>query len=379
MALAGETGEALAEAAGGSTAAAAPGPQGVVRADNLGSFLRPAYLLEAVAAGASGAELRAIQDRAIEEVLTLQLQLGLRIVTDGEFRRKHFFSTLDDVVEGLDPEGFVRHHRDRDGTPAEVRTPAPVGRLRRTAHLADVEYDFVAARAGRPVKVTIPSPSLLALYWTAEASGRAYPTREEYRAHLVELMRDDALELARRGVAQIQLDAPHYAYLQEVLAGVDDRDAKLRELVEVDNAVLRDCAGVTRCLHICRGNMRGRFTGTEPYDGFAHAILPYAEYERVLLEYDDERSGGFAPLRHLRPDAVAVLGLVTTKRGELEAADELRARIDEASRHVPLERLALSTQCGFASNALGNEISEPEQRAKLELVIGVARDVWGSA
>jgi 5-methyltetrahydropteroyltriglutamate--homocysteine methyltransferase len=223
----------------------------------------------------------------------------------------------------------------------------------------------------------MPAPSLLAIYWNPERSVEVYPTREDYRRHLVELMREDAIELARRGVAQIQLDAPHYAYLQEVLADIGDRDAKLRELVEVDNEVLRDL-DVTRCLHICRGNMRGRFTGTEPYDGFAHAILPHAEYERLLLEYDDERSGGFAPLRHLRPDAVAVLGLVTTKQSELEPAAELRARIDEASRHIPLERLALSTQCGFASNSLGNEVSMADQRAKLELVIDVAREVWGS-
>lgn len=164
-----------------------------------------------------------------------------------------------------------------------------------------------------------------------------------------------------------------------MLPDVEDRDAKLRELVEVDNEVLRGLDGVTRCLHICRGNMRSRFTGTEPYDGFAHAVLPYAEYDRILLEYDDERSGGFAPLRHLREDAIAVLGLVTSKRAEMESAEELKARIDEASRSVPLERLAVSTQCGFASNSLGNEISEAAQRAKLELVIAVAEEVWGSA
>jgi len=351
----------------------------IVRADNLGSFLRPGYLLEARAAAVTASELRAVEDRAIAEVVRLQEDLGLRTVTDGEFRRKHFFSTLNDVVEGIDAEGYVRHHRDRDGTPAEVRTPTPVARLRRTGYLADVEYDYVRSLTMLPIKVTMPSPSLLAMYWSAEKAGAAYPTREAYRDHLVELMREDAVELARRGVEQIQLDAPHYAYLQEILSDVGDRDGMLRELVEVDDAVLRGLDGVTRCLHICRGNMRGRFTGTEPYEGFAHAVLPYAEYERILLEYDDERSGGFAPLRYLRGEAVAVLGLVTTKRPQLESVDELKARIEDASRYVPLERLALSTQCGFASNALGNEISVDAQRAKLELVIDIAHDVWGSA
>ncbi len=348
----------------------------IVRADNLGSFLRPQSLLDA-AASANG-DLRTLQDRAIVKVIALQEAVGLPIVTDGEFRRKHFFSTLDGVLDGIDPEGYVRHHRDADGRPLEVRTPTPVRRLERIGWLADVELDFVRDHTNLPVKVTMPAPSLLAVYWSPEISGAAYPTREGYRDHLVELMREDALELARRGVAQIQLDAPQYAYLQDVMADVGDRDAKLRELVEADNGVLAGLEGVTSALHICRGNMRSRFTGTEPYDGFAHAVLPHAEYDRVLLEYDDERSGGFAPLRHLRDGAVAVLGLVTTKRADMESHDELLARIEDAARHVPLGRLALSTQCGFASNALGNEITPEAQRAKLELVVALAREVWGT-
>jgi len=347
-----------------------------VRADNLGSFLRPQSLLDA-AARANG-DLRTLQDAAIVNVIALQESVGLPIVTDGEFRRKHFFSTLTGVLDGIDPEGYVRHHRDRDGRPLEVRTPTPVRRLERIGWLADVEFDFVREHTDLPVKVTMPAPSLLAVYWSPQLSGAAYPSREAYRDHLVELMREDAVELARRGVTQIQLDAPQYAYLQEVMADVGDRDAKLRELVEADNGVLAGLDGVTSALHICRGNMRSRFTGTEPYDGFAHAVLPHADYDRVLLEYDDERSGGFAPLRHLRDGTVAVLGLVTTKRAEMESHDELLARIEDAARHVPLEQLALSTQCGFASNALGNEITPEAQRAKLELVVALAREVWGT-
>ena len=349
-----------------------------IRVDNLGSFLRPPDLLAARAAKPSAEDLRGAEDRAIEEVLAFQEGLGLRVVTDGEFRRNHFFSTLDDVVDGLDPEGFVRHHRDEQGNLAEVRTPTPVRRLQRTGYLADVELDFVAAHTDREIKVTMPAPSLLSVYWSEELSPGAYATRELYRDHLVELMHEDAVELARRGAAHIQLDAPHYAYLQEVLKDTVDRDAKLRELVEADNGVLRGIEGITGGLHVCRGNMRSRFTGTEPYDGFAHSILPYAEYDRILLEYDDERSGGFAPLRHLRADAIAVLGLVTTKRATMESPDELRERIAQAAEYVPLERLALSTQCGFASNALGNEIDAGAQRAKMELVMEVAGDVWGS-
>jgi 5-methyltetrahydropteroyltriglutamate--homocysteine methyltransferase len=351
----------------------------VVRADNLGSFLRPPYLLEARRRGVTGDELRTIEDSAIVEVIRLQEDVGLRILTDGEFRRRLFFSTVESLFDGIDPEGFVRTHRDEAGIVEEVRTPTPAARLERRGYLADVELDFVLAHTDRPVKVTMPSPSLLDVYWTEERSGAAYPTREAYLEHLIELMHEDAVELAARGVAHIQLDAPHYAYIQAVLPDIADRNATLRRLVERDNEVLRGIEGITRCLHICRGNYKSRYTGTEPYDGFAASILPYAEFDRLLLEYDDERSGGFSPLRHAREDTTVVLGLVTTKRSNLESADELEARIDEASRYVPLERLALSTQCGFGSTAEGNLITPEAQRQKLELVVQVARDVWGNA
>jgi 5-methyltetrahydropteroyltriglutamate--homocysteine methyltransferase len=350
-----------------------------VRADNLGSLLRPAYLLEARSEGLSGAELRAVEDRAVLEVLALQEAVGLPLVTDGELRRRLFFSTVEQTFDGIDPEGFVRSHRDEAGNVEELRTPAPVARLVRRGWLAEAETAFVLHNTSLAVKVTMPSPSLLAAYWTEERSGQAYPTREAYLEHLVELMHEDARELAARGVAHIQLDAPHYAYIQTVMPDVADRDATLRRLVEHDNRVLRGVDGVTSCLHICRGNYKSRFTGTEPYDAFAASILPCAEFDRLLLEYDDERSGGFAPLCHAREGATVVLGLVTTKRPAMEAPDELKRRIEEASRYVPLERLAVSTQCGFGSTAEGNLISPEAQRAKLELVVEVARDVWGHA
>jgi 5-methyltetrahydropteroyltriglutamate--homocysteine methyltransferase len=309
----------------------------------------------------------------------MQEAVGLPIVTDGEFRRRLFFSTVEGSFAGIDPEGYVRTHRDEAGNVEELRTPVPVARLERRAHLTDLELDFLRGITDRPVKVTMPSPSLLGVYWTEAQSGRAYPTRAAYVEHLVELMHEDAVELAARGAAHIQLDAPHYAYIQLLMPHVTDRDATLRALVQCDNRVLRGIPGVTRSLHICRGNYKSRFTGTEPYEGFAASILPFAEFDRLLLEYDDERAGGFAALRHAREDATVVLGLVTTKRSDLESVDELKARIEEASRYVPLERLALSTQCGFGSTAEGNLITPEAQRAKLELVVAVARDVWGYA
>jgi 5-methyltetrahydropteroyltriglutamate--homocysteine methyltransferase len=349
-----------------------------VRADNLGSLLRPDYLLRARGEDLPADELRAVEDRAIEEAIALQQDVGLPVVTDGEFRRRFFFSTIEVLVEGIDPQGYVRHHQDEHGVAQELRTPTPVARLERIATLAQYEAEFVRERTDRLVKVTMPSPSLLSVYWK-EGDEHGYESQEAYLDHLVELMNEDVRALAAAGVDQVQLDAPHYAYIQKVVPGVEDRSAKLRELVEIDNRVFAGVEGITTALHICRGNDRSHFTGTEPYDEFAAAILPNTVAQRLLLEYDDERSGGFAPLQHVRDDQVVVLGLVTTKRSDMESADELKQRIEEASAYVPLERLALSTQCGFGSNAEGNAITPEAQRAKLELVVSVATDVWGHA
>ena len=350
-----------------------------VRADNLGSLLRPSYLLEARAKDLAPQELRAVEDRAILEAIKLQEDAGLPIVTDGEYRRRFFFSTVEVLVDGIDPLGFVRHHRDDEGVEHELRTPTPVARLSRIATLADFELNFTRAHTDHLVKVTMPSPSLLVNYWKEGVSEEAYSSKDAYLDHLIELMNEDAKALAAAGADHIQLDAPHYAYIQRIMSDVEDRNATLRRLVEHDNRVFDGLEGVTTALHICRGNDRSHFTGTEPYDDFAAAIFPHTAAQRLLLEYDDERSGGFKPLRWVREDQHVVLGLVTTKRSDMETAEELRQRIEEASEYLPLERLALSTQCGFGSNSEGNAITYEAQRAKLELVVRVAGEVWGHA
>jgi 5-methyltetrahydropteroyltriglutamate--homocysteine methyltransferase len=350
-----------------------------IRADNLGSLLRPSYLLDARHEELPQEELRPIEDRAIEEAIDLQEAVGLRVVNDGEYRRRFFFSTIEVLYAGIDPTGFVRHHQDFEGVQHELRTPTPVARLQRRGSLVEYEFDFVRTHTDRLVKVTLPCPSMFPNYWVDGVSDRAYPDRDVYLEHLVELMNEDARALAAAGVDYIQLDAPHYAYIQKVRPGVVDRDATLRELIALDNQVLAGVDGPITGIHICRGNDRSHFTGTEAYDDLARSIFPHVAAERLLLEYDDERSGGFEPLRWARDDQVVVLGLVTTKRSDLETADELKQRIDEASRYVPLERLALSTQCGFGSNAEGNDITWDAQRRKLELVVQVATEVWGSA
>jgi 5-methyltetrahydropteroyltriglutamate--homocysteine methyltransferase len=350
-----------------------------VRADNVGSLLRPRYLLEARAADLPPEELRAVEDRAIVEAIRLQEEVGLPVVTDGEYRRRFFFSTVEEIMDGVDPTGFVRHHRDFEGVEHELRTPTPVSRLSRRSTLAQYEIEFARRHTDRPLKLTMPAPSVLVGYWKEGVSNLAYASKDEYYDHLVELMNEDAKAAVAAGADVIQLDAPHYAYIQKFMAGVEDRDATLRRLVTRDNGVFEGLDGVTTALHICRGNDRSHFTGTEPYDEFAQSIFPHTAAQRLLLEYDDERSGGFKPLRWTRDDQAVVLGLVTTKRSDMETADELKQRIDEASKYLPLERLALSTQCGFASNAVGNEISYDAQRAKLELVVRVASEVWGDA
>jgi 5-methyltetrahydropteroyltriglutamate--homocysteine methyltransferase len=351
-----------------------------VRADNLGSLLRPPYLLEARKQGLPRDELRAIEDRAVEEAIRFQEDVGLPVVTDGEYRRRFFFSTVEAIMEGIDPLGFVRHHRDFEGVEHELRTPTPVARLRRTTTLADYEIAFTRAHTDRRVKLTMPAPSVLAGYWTEGVSNAGYASKDEYYEHLIELMNEDAKAAVAAGADYVQLDAPHYAYIQKFMTGVEDRDATLRELVVQDNRVFEGVdGGVTTAVHICRGNDRSHFTGTEPYDEFAASIFPHTAAQRLLLEYDDERSGGFKPLRFVRDDQTVVLGLVTTKRSAMESADELKQRIEDASLYVPLERLALSTQCGFASNVEGNDITYDAQRAKLELVVQVATDVWGHA
>ena len=349
-----------------------------VRADNLGSLLRPAAVRASYEGTVPSAEARAVQDAAIADAIAHQERVGLPVITDGEFRRRHFFSTLLEVTDGLDEHGYVRRHRDADGAWQEVRTPAPVRRLTRTGTLADLELAFVRAHTERQVKVTLPAPSLLACYWNPDTSRDAYPTREDYFEHVLELTAEDVAALAAGRADHVQLDAPHYCYLATIRPDLDDPDAALRQLVRRDQEVFDGVDGVTSAIHVCRGNNRSRFVGTDPYDAFAPSLFGELRVDRVLLEYDDDRAGGFDALRLLPDDVTAVLGLLTTKRSAMESRDDLRARIADAASVLPLDRLALSTQCGFASDGDGNDITEDAQWAKLALVAELAEEVWGA-
>ena len=349
------------------------------RADNVGSFLRPRYLLDARHQQLPAEALRPIEDRAIAEVLQLQEEVGLSVVTDGEFRRKLFFSTVVEVADGFDPEGYERFHRDKAGNVERFGVPTPVHRLSRKASLVDTELAFVRQHSDKPVKVTMPSPSMFLNYWTVGASDRAYPSKEDFLDDLIAIMNEDAKALASAGAAYLQIDAPQYTYVGDpaIRPDVQDPAAELRRLLANDRRVLDGVTGVVTGLHLCRGNYKSKFTGTKPYADFAEVVFQEAPFDRLLLEYDDERSGGFEPLRHLRSDMTVVLGLVTSKSPRLESRDDLLRRIDAAAQYVPIERLALSTQCGFASVDQGNEIDQDAQRAKLELVVQIASEVWG--
>lgn len=353
------------------------------RADNLGSFLRPPYLLEARRQGLPAAHLRELEDRAITEVIRMQEEAGLPIVTDGEFRRKLFFSTVVEVADGFDPEGNDRFHRDEAGHELHFGVPAPVARLRRKASLVDAEFAYTRSQTTRPIKVTMPAPSLLRLYWKEGRSDQAYPGpagKDQFMDDLIALMNEDAQALAAAGAAYLQLDAPHYTYMTDprIRPDITDPLGALREMIALDNRVFADVKGVVTAMHLCRGNYRSLFTGTKPYDDYAEVVFREPQVQRLLLEYDDYRSGDFAPLRHVPADKTIVLGLVTTKQSTLEQEDDLLRRIDQATHYLPLDRLALSTQCGFASTEEGNDITPDAQRAKLALVVRVAEKVWGT-
>jgi 5-methyltetrahydropteroyltriglutamate--homocysteine methyltransferase len=362
----------------------------IYRSDVVGSLLRPAYLKEARRRHAAGelsdAEFKRIEDRAVDEAIALQVQAGLAVISDGEMRRYAFFGHLIDCVEGFDKfGGWAIPFRDEQGNELIFKRPVVVSRLRWRRHLCSEEFTYLRARADRPAKATLISAQQAAAYYDPEKSKGAYPTIEAYLADVVDILRGEVEELIRLGCTYIQIDAPQYAALLDpaIREGYrqrgNDPDRLLERCIELDNAVIGDHPGITFGLHLCRGNNQSKFYASGGYEPIAAQVFRRTRFQRFLLEYDDERSGGFEPLRHVPDDRVVVLGLVTTKKPALENKEELKRRIQEATAFVPLERLALSPQCGFASTEEGNLISSADQEAKLRLVAETAREVWGGS
>jgi 5-methyltetrahydropteroyltriglutamate--homocysteine methyltransferase len=362
------------------------------RSDVVGSLLRPPELLDARERHARGdladAELERAENEAVDDALRLQENAGLDVVTDGEMRRLSFQSQMTEAVEGFgewDLDAFLwGEWRSEELGELRVERPpiAVVGKLRRKRFLSAHEFAYARDRTRRTLKVTLPSPSLFANFWDPERSAGAYAKLEDFLVDAAEILRQEVDELVRLGARYVQLDAPHYPLLidERYRAFYESRgwpaERWLELGLELDNVVIGDRAGVTFGFHLCRGNQASRWLVSGGYEWLADRIFPRIQADRLLLEYDDPRSGGFEPLASVPEDKTVVLGLVTTKTSRLEPVDELTARLREASRFVPLDRLAVSPQCGFATSVLGNALSFADQRAKLEIVAEAARAVW---
>jgi 5-methyltetrahydropteroyltriglutamate--homocysteine methyltransferase len=357
------------------------------RSDVVGSLLRPQYLLDAREQHERGqlapSEFKRIEDRAVDEAVALQQDAGLDVVTDGEMRRYAFFGHLVESLEGFDKfGGWSITFRDGHGHDAALQRPVVVEKLRWRRQMSVEEFTYLRGRTARPVKITLVSAQQAAAYYDADKSRAAYPTRDAYLADLVDFTRREIQELQRLGCQYIQIDAPQYAALLDdtIREGYrqrgSDPDKMLAACIELDNAIIAGHHGITFGIHICRGNHKSMFYASGGYDRIAKEIFSRARFDRFLLEYDDERSGTFEPLRYVPEDRVVVLGLVSSKTATLESAADLHARIEEAARIVPLDRLALSPQCGFASTQEGNRLTPKDQRQKLALVARVAKEVW---
>lgn len=362
------------------------------RAEHVGSLLRPAEVLQARAAHAEGRlpleELRAVEDRAILHVLEKQSRLGLDVVTDGEMRRGSWLTDMADAVEGFVSERVPLEWKGPGGGVEGSTANAAGAKLRKVRKMTGHEVPFLKKNAHAPFKVTLPAPSnFMQISYKTGITEKFYPTHADLLADLVEIVRDDVQWLVSEGVQYIQFDAPYYSHYLDPQRQASMRKTGLDPYKELEYAIAGDNAamrgvprgGVTFALHVCRGNSRSRWYAEGGYDAIAEKLFGLLQVDRFLLEYDTERSGGFEPLRLVPRGKSVVLGLITTKDPKLESQSELQRRIEEASKFVPLENLALSPQCGFASVAAGNLLSVDEQWKKLELVVDTARKVWGAA
>jgi 5-methyltetrahydropteroyltriglutamate--homocysteine methyltransferase len=373
----------------------------VFRADQIGSFLRPPNLLAARADHDAGrinaAQLKAIEDQAILDVLEMQRQVGIDVYSDGEFRRSWFSSAFADSIEGIitDPDAVFNPSWQGEYGDQANATAAAIGfgeqmvasKLRQVRRFTAHESEFLQQHAPGPFKITLPGVMTRAASWYRPGvTDKFYPKREDLIYEVAGMLRNEVRALIEEGVSYIQLDSLRYAIQlsdectrQQLIEAGEDVETLLDETIAVDNFTLQDAkgAGATIALHMCRGNNRSAWRSQGGYDVIADKAFSQLHVDRFLLEYDTDRAGGFAPLRFVPDDKMVVLGLISSKDPRLESQDVLRRRIDEAAQYVPLERLALSPQCGFASTAPGNQLTQDEQRRKLELVVDTARKVWG--
>ena len=364
-------------------------------ADVVGSLIRPPELIAAredVAAGRiAPSEFKRIEDSAVDTAVAAQEEAGLEVLTDGEMRRLSFQSQMPEAVEGFgefDIDAFLWGDWRGDERVGDLHKERPatlgvVGPLRRKRHLSAEEFTYLRGRTARLAKITLPSPSLFANFWSPVKSVAAYSTLDAFLSDVARIIRDEIEELIRLGATYIQLDAPHYplvldptwaAFYKSQARSMEDWIA---QGIELDNAVMDGFPEAVFAFHLCRGNQGGRWLAEGGYDRLVEPVLRRVNAQRLMLEYDDERSGSFEPLRSVPDDKTVALGLVTTKSPHAETQSELAARIAEAARHFPREQLALSPQCGFGTSIVGNPLTIEQQNAKLRIVAETASYVWG--
>jgi 5-methyltetrahydropteroyltriglutamate--homocysteine methyltransferase len=360
------------------------------RADHIGSLLRPAELLQARGANMSRDQLRAMEDKHILRLLERQKDLGFKIFTDGELRRNNFMSDFNDAVEGID-EGVAVARNWQTGAGSVPRVSAVPGtvvaKIKQRRRLTEHEFDFLRRESPGDVKMTLPTANQFpAIYYKKGISDKVYPTHSDFLWDIVPVIKAEITALSHQGAQYVQIDAPRYSYYIDPKwrsyvkseMGLDPDNA-LDEAIRADNACLE---GVKRdggilAIHLCRGNNRSQWYAEGGYDAIAEKLFGQLNVDSFLLEYESERAGTFEPLRFVPRGKTVVLGLISSKLPELESSDQLARRVEEASKYVPLENLAISPQCGFASTMEGNLLSEEQQWQKLKLVVETAKEVWG--
>lgn len=373
------------------------------RADQVGSLLRPKELLEAIRSGVATEKLRELEDQQILRVLGRQKDLGFKIFSDGEFRRRGFMSDFHESVSGLDMESAIDRNWQNAGAGGSAAAATPTSRpvagvvvekIRLIKRMTSHEVEFLKRHSPGDIKITLPSANQFpAISYRKGISDKIYPTHSALLWDIVPIIKSEIQALLKDGVKYIQIDAPRYSYFIDPKwrqyvhdeMGVNPDDA-LSEAIRADNACLegaRDQAmtrgGVVLAIHLCRGNNRSQWYAQGGYDPIAEKVFSQLDVDAFLLEYESERAGTFEPLRFVPRGKTVVLGLISSKLPQLEPQDQVVRRIEEATKYVPLENLALSPQCGFASTMDGNLLTEEEQWSKLDLVVKTARQVWGDS
>ena len=359
------------------------------RADHVGSLLRPKTITNGFkklhAGEITQEEFKSIQDNAIQDVIKLQENAGLKSITDGEFRRNSYWHTFVERVEGLEVKEALFTFRDNQGNEQSFTAPHVGGNVRRTKSIAGDEFEFVQSNTSQTPKITLPSPPSMHLWRKGKGVDRsAYPTDQQFFDDLSAVFREEITSLAAAGCTYIQLDDVPLTMLcdenvrSELSQAGMNPDQLLDDYTQLFNDCLRDRPDtVTAAIHLCRGNYKGHFLSEGGYEVISEKMFNEIDADAFFMEYDTARAGDFEPLRHAPKDKTVVLGIVSSKSPELESLEDLCTRIDEATKFIDLEQLALSPQCGFASTVAGNPVTLDDEKLKLARIVEVSERVWG--